>query len=200
MFSPLCQSTVYLPRDVDGFKQEVYLKERLHSIHCLRFRLTFTPSYLSSLSTMSRSLDDCDAILDLMCDCHRMSVEKVRWYGVNVGRRFRECGADVCGYHKWIDPPLCPRSRHAIRELQDRHTAERDEWIHRRDALIEWYTNRLVEEKRKFKEALAGLSILCDVVKDLVHEATDSEVSHPPLFPGEGGNLEEGLENLDEFP
>lgn len=148
---------------------------------------------------MSRTLDECDEILDLMCDCHRMSVEKTRWYGINVGRRFRECGGDVCGYHKWVDPPLCPRSHDAIRELQDRHSAERDEWLHRRDALIEWYTNRLVEERRKFKEALAGLSILCDVVKDLVLETTDSATA-PPLYPGEGGDPGNGFEELDQFP
>lgn len=162
--------------------------------------LVLSPSLVTA---MSRTLEDCDAILDLMCDCCRMSVEKTRWYGVNVGRRFKECGADVCGFHKWIDPPLCSRSRDAIRELQDRHSAEREEWIRRRDALIEWYTNRLVDEKRKFKEAIAGLSILCDVVKDLVLEATDSESAPqaaPPLFPGVGGDTGDRLEDLDEFP
>ena len=154
---------------------------------------------LTALDNMSRSLDECDAILDLMCDCCRMSVEKTRWYGVNVGRRYRECGEDVCGFHKWVDPPLGPRSCEFIRELQTRHTEEREEWTHRRDCLIEWYNGRLAGEKRKFKEALAGLSILCDVVKDLVLEAAEPDQPHvePPLFPGEGGSLGDAMEDLD---
>lgn len=139
---------------------------------------------------MSRTLDECDAILDLMCDCYRMSVEKTRWYGDNIGRRYRECGEDVCGFHKWMDPPLCLRSREAIRELQDRHTAETDSARRRRDEVISWYHLRLREEKKKFKEAVAGLSILCDVVKNLVLETADEETPAPVVTP-------EDMEELD---
>lgn len=130
---------------------------------------------------MSRSLDECDAILDNMCDCYRMSVEKTRWYGDRIGCRFRECAEDVCGFHKWVDPPICPRGREALRELQRRHELEFDKLCRRRDALLAWYEKRVEEEKRKFKETLAGLSILCDVVKDLVLETTEAVEPIPPV-------------------
>ena len=129
---------------------------------------------------MSRSLDECDSILDNMCDCYRMSVEKTRWYGDNIGRRFRECAEDICGFHKWVDPPVCTRGREALRDLQRRHEVEFEKCCHRRDALSAWYETRLADEKRKFTETLAGLSILCDVVKDLVRETTDTVDPTPP--------------------
>ena len=137
---------------------------------------------------MSRSLDECDAILADMCDCYRMSVEKTRWYGDNIGRRYRECAEDVCGFHRWVDSPICSRGREALRELQRRHEVEYEDDCRRRDALISWYERRWEEEKKRFKETLAGLSILCDVVKNLVLEATDpvelvepAPSLHPPM-------------------
>lgn len=130
---------------------------------------------------MSRSLDECDAILDLACDCYRMSVEKTRWYGDNIGCRYRECPNGICGFHKWVDPPLCARGRDAMRELQDRHHTELENQRRRTEAMVAWYQARLELEKRKFKESLAGLSILCDVVKDLVLESTDMDAP-PPEF------------------
>ena len=130
---------------------------------------------------MSRSLDECDAILDLACDCYRMSVVKTRWYGDNIGCRYRVCPNGICGFHKWVDPPICSRGRDAMRELQDRHHAEMENKRRRMDALAAWYQARLEVEKRKFKESLAGLSILCDVVKDVVLESTELDVP-PPEF------------------
>ncbi|WOG86054.1 hypothetical protein DCAR_0205252 [Daucus carota subsp. sativus] len=122
---------------------------------------------------MSRSLDECDAILDNMCDCYRMSVEKTRWYGDAIGRRYRECPEGVCGFHKWVDPPLCTRGQEALRELQRRHEVSYEDDCRRRDALLAWYDRRLEDERKKFTESLAGLSLLCDVVKNLVLEASD---------------------------
>ena len=68
-----------------------------------------------------------------------------------------------------------------MRELQDRHHAEMESQRRRMDALAAWYQARLEMEKQKFKESLAGLSILCDVVKDLVLESTEMDVP-PPEF------------------
>ena len=81
---------------------------------------------------MSRFLDECDAILADMCDCYRMSVEKTRWYGDNIGCRFRECAENVCGFYRWVDPPICTRGH----ELQRRHELEHEDDCRRSDALI----------------------------------------------------------------
>ena len=121
---------------------------------------------------MSWSLDECDAILDNMCDCYRMSAEKTRWYGDNIGCRYKECAEDVCGFHKWVDPPISAHGREALRELHRLYEVKFEEDCRRRDALIACY-EKCWEDEKKSKETLAGLSLLCDVVKDLVLEATD---------------------------
>lgn len=126
-------------------------------------------------------MEECDAILDLACDCYRMSVQKTRWYGDNIGCRYRECPNGVCAFHKWVDPPICDRGREALRELQDRHEVFSENLRRRMEALTAWYEARLEVEKRKFKESVAGLSILCDVVKDLVVESTEEDAP-PPVF------------------
>ncbi|WOG86784.1 hypothetical protein DCAR_0206002 [Daucus carota subsp. sativus] len=125
----------------------VYLKEVAFEVSCA-LPSRHTSFFLFVLRViMSRSLDECDAILADMCDCYRMSVERTRWYGDNIGCHFRECAEDVVVYER-----------------------------------------RWEEEKKNFKETLAGLSIPCDVVKNLVLEATDpvepvepAPARHPPM-------------------
>ena len=48
-------------------------------------------------------------------------------------------------------------------------------------ALTAWHEACLEVEKRKFKESIAGLSILCDVVKDLILESAEMDAP-PPVF------------------
>ena len=72
-----------------------YLKEVAFEVSCaLPFQHTSFLLFVLRV-IMSRSLDECDAILADMCDCYRMSVERTRWYGDNIGCHFRECAEDV---------------------------------------------------------------------------------------------------------
>ena len=70
----------------------------------------------------NRNMAATEDILDLLCDCDRMSVVKTRWWGENAGRRFHECGQQSCAYFVWIDPPLGARVVEAIEELRELHS------------------------------------------------------------------------------
>ena len=126
---------------------------------------------------MSRTLEECDAILDLACDCNVMSVVRTRWYGPNAGRRFRECGDEECGYHKWVDDAPSPRTLEIIKELQDRNLKNIEQARRRRDRLVAWYEARLHAEKEKHENSFVGLSLLCDVIKDMTLETEVPETS-----------------------
>ncbi|WOG88370.1 hypothetical protein DCAR_0207605 [Daucus carota subsp. sativus] len=119
---------------------------------------------------MSRTLEECDAILDLACDCNAMSVVRTRWYGPNAGRRFRECAEEECGFHKWVDEEPSPRTLEIIKELLERDGKHLDHASRRRDRLVAWYEARLAAEKEKHTNTFVGLDLLCDVIKGMTLE------------------------------
>ncbi|WOG93542.1 hypothetical protein DCAR_0312828 [Daucus carota subsp. sativus] len=133
---------------------------------------------------MSRTLEECDAILDLSCDCDQMSVVRTRWYGPNAGRRFRECRDEECGFHKWVDEPPSERTLEIIKELKERDSKHLDQARRRRDRLAAWYEARLAAKKEKHQNTLAGLLLLCDVVKEITLETQVPE-DPAPLYNGD---------------
>ncbi|KAL8098883.1 hypothetical protein AgCh_031558 [Apium graveolens] len=112
----------------------------------------------------NRNMAATEDILDLACDCDRMSVVKTRWFGVNAGRRFRECGQQSCAYFVWIDPPLGARAVEAIEELHEMHFQALRRNSRRRDSLIERHEAETLNLKRKQGFMVVAMFIVFSVM------------------------------------
>ncbi|XP_074371868.1 uncharacterized protein LOC141712722 [Apium graveolens] len=126
-------------------------------------------------------------LLDVMCDCYRMSVVKTRWFGVNAGRRFRECGDDNCGYHKWIDPPLSARAVEVIEELQQRNVDAIDKLRWRMDRMVTRHQAQLDKLKRKEEFTVIAMFVLFSLMMNMVLQSL-----------GQVSVDEKGYDSIDE--
>ncbi|XP_074356475.1 uncharacterized protein LOC141696194 [Apium graveolens] len=126
-------------------------------------------------------------LLDVMCDCYRVSVVKTRWFGENAGRRFRECGDENCGYHKWMDPPLSVRAVEVIEELQQRNVDAIDKLRRRMDRMVARHQAQLDKLKRKEEFTVIAMFVLFSLMMNMVLQSV-----------GQVSVDEEGYDSIDE--
>ncbi|XP_074361443.1 uncharacterized protein LOC141701709 [Apium graveolens] len=124
---------------------------------------------------MAEDMEIYDDILDLACDCNRLSVVKTRWYGENAGRRFRECAEEECGYHKWVDPPFGPRAVAVIEELQESIAEQVHRSGRRIDRLIEKHQTEMNNVKKKQEFTVIAMFVLFSLMMNMVLGAVGQE-------------------------